>query len=70
MFYLVDAELKSEDKICIDNKSKIEDGPSFPLKMNHVEFSESKFLLNFIIIVLLINYKYNYNLISPNFIIT
>jgi len=57
MFYLVHGVLKPEDKICIDNKFRIENSPSFPIKLNHVESSESKLLLNFITFVLLINYK-------------
>jgi len=45
MFYLIDGVLKPEDKICIDNKFRIEDGPSFlPIKMNLVESGESTFL--------------------------
>jgi len=48
--------MKSEDKVCIINKCRIEDGLPLDLKISNVESSESKFLLNLIKFVLLKNY--------------
>ncbi|KAL5236934.1 hypothetical protein ACI65C_004344 [Semiaphis heraclei] len=37
----IDGVMKPEDKICIDNKFRIESGPSFPIKTNLLESGES-----------------------------
>ncbi|KAL4126659.1 hypothetical protein QTP88_010868 [Uroleucon formosanum] len=42
----IDGELKSEYKICIINKSRIEDGPPPALKISNVEYGESSAILS------------------------